>query len=188
MASVRAKFSFYIRTWEYLFLLRRERDWADRSCPVQLIRNCKNEEDFLLFWDDKQFPQSPAVHTYLWEDLWDLMLSQEVLSYHILGDRWVWTSLGCSLMIYCQFLAVNASTLSVSAFTVERYIAICHPMKAQVNIRISRAPLRYITPGCSTSAPRPGPSGSLHSAGSSVCATLHHGWCCHSSSIAVLKE
>ena len=58
---------------------------------------------------------------------------QEVLSYHILGDRWVWGSLGCSLMVYSQFLAVNMSTLSLSAFTVERYIAICHPMKAQVS-------------------------------------------------------
>ena len=47
-------------------------------------------------------------------------------------DRWVWGSLGCSLMVYAQFLAMNASALSLTAFTVERYIAICHPMKAQV--------------------------------------------------------
>ena len=75
---------------------------------------------------------------------------QEVLSYHILGralgdrvtvvqddvagDKWVWGRLGCSLMVYCQFLAMNASALSLTAFTVERYIAICHPMKAQVLI------------------------------------------------------
>ena len=78
---------------------------------------------------------------------------QEVLSYHILGrslvmvsqshslrgskchfagDKWLWGRLGCSLMVYCQFLAMNASALSLTAFTVERYIAICHPMKAQV--------------------------------------------------------
>ena len=57
---------------------------------------------------------------------------QEVLSYHILGDYWVWGAAGCSLMVYCQFLAMNASALSLTAFTVERYIAICHPMKAQV--------------------------------------------------------
>ena len=59
-------------------------------------------------------------------------LSQEVLSYHLLGNRWVWGSVGCSLIIYCQFVAMNASALSLLAFTVERYIAICHPMKAQV--------------------------------------------------------
>ena len=27
---------------------------------------------------------------------------QEVLSYHILGDQWVWGSVGCTLMIYLQ--------------------------------------------------------------------------------------
>ena len=59
-------------------------------------------------------------------------LSHQVLSYHILGDLWVWGSLGCSLMVFCQFLAMNSSALSLTAFTIERYIAICHPMKAQV--------------------------------------------------------
>ena len=61
-----------------------------------------------------------------------LRLSHQVLSYHILGDLWVWGSLGCSLMVFCQFLAMNSSALSLTAFTIERYIAICHPMKAQV--------------------------------------------------------
>ena len=61
-------------------------------------------------------------------------LSHQVLSYHILGDLWVWGSLGCSLMVFCQFLAMNSSALSLTAFTIERYIAICHPMKAQVVI------------------------------------------------------
>jgi len=64
---------------------------------------------------------------------------QEVLSYHILGDLWVWGSLGCSLMVFCQFLAMNASALSLTAFTVERYIAICHPMKAQYICTLTRA-------------------------------------------------
>ena len=62
-------------------------------------------------------------------------LSHQVLSYHILGDLWVWGSLGCSLMVFCQFLAMNSSALSLTAFTIERYIAICHPMKAQVGPR-----------------------------------------------------
>ena len=62
------------------------------------------------------------------------LYSQEVLSYHLLGNRWVWGGVGCSLMVYCQFVAMNVSSLSLLAFTVERYIAICHPMKAQVNI------------------------------------------------------
>jgi len=64
---------------------------------------------------------------------------QEVLSYHILGDLWVWGSLGCSLMVFCQFLAMNSSALSLTAFTIERYIAICHPMKAQYICTLTRA-------------------------------------------------
>lgn len=36
---------------------------------------------------------------------------QEVLSYHILGDLWVWGSLGCSLMVFCQVFFNALSTL-----------------------------------------------------------------------------
>ena len=50
----------------------------------------------------------------------------------VLGDKWLWGPVGCSVLVYSQFLAMNASALFLSAFTVERYIAICHPMKAQV--------------------------------------------------------
>lgn len=64
---------------------------------------------------------------------------QEVLSYHILGDQWVWGSVGCTLMIYLQYLGIDASALSLTAFTVERYIAICHPMKSKSICTISRA-------------------------------------------------
>ena len=48
-------------------------------------------------------------------------------------------------MIYCQFVAINASALSLLAFTVERYIAICHPMKAQVNYIIIILPRLILT-------------------------------------------
>ena len=41
--------------------------------------------------------------------------------------------MGCSTFVYCQYLGINVSALSLTAFTVERYIAICHPMKAQVS-------------------------------------------------------
>ncbi|XP_013776075.1 thyrotropin-releasing hormone receptor-like [Limulus polyphemus] len=63
----------------------------------------------------------------------------EVLSYYLLGDEWIWGRVGCALFIFFQYLGINASSLSITAFTVERYIAICHPMKAQMVCTINRA-------------------------------------------------
>ncbi|XP_023349197.1 thyrotropin-releasing hormone receptor isoform X2 [Eurytemora carolleeae] len=64
---------------------------------------------------------------------------QEIISYHMLGDKWIWGPVGCSSIIYLQYLGINVSALSLTAFTVERYIAICHPMKAQYICTPSRA-------------------------------------------------
>ncbi|XP_061752927.1 thyrotropin-releasing hormone receptor b [Nerophis ophidion] len=44
---------------------------------------------------------------------------------------WVLGRPGCLLITYLQYLGINASSCSIAAFTVERYIAICHPMRAQ---------------------------------------------------------
>jgi len=41
--------------------------------------------------------------------------------------------------VFTQYLGVNVSSLSITAFTVERYIAICHPMRAQTMCTVSRA-------------------------------------------------
>ena len=68
------------------------------------------------------------------------------MSYHILGDQWVWGHVGCSLMVFLQFLGIDASALSLTAFTVERYIAICHPIKSKFICRVSRA--KKIIIGC----------------------------------------
>jgi len=46
---------------------------------------------------------------------------------------------GCCLMVFTQYLGVNVSALSITFFTIERYIAICHPMKAQTMCTIWRA-------------------------------------------------
>ncbi|XP_013780445.1 thyrotropin-releasing hormone receptor-like [Limulus polyphemus] len=74
-------------------------------------------------------------------DLMVLMASvpNEVLSYYLLGDEWIWGRAGCVIFIFLQYLGINASSLSITAFTVERYIAICHPMKAQMVCTVNRA-------------------------------------------------
>lgn len=43
------------------------------------------------------------------------------------------------LDFFSRLSGINASSLSLTAFTVERYIAICHPMKAQSVCTVKRA-------------------------------------------------
>lgn len=63
----------------------------------------------------------------------------EILSYYLVGNQWVWGEAGCKLLIFGQNLGINASSLSLIAFTTERYIAICHPMKAHKMCTLGRA-------------------------------------------------
>ncbi|MBN3295350.1 TRFR protein, partial [Amia calva] len=52
---------------------------------------------------------------------------------------WVYGYVGCLCITYLQYLGINASSCSITAFTIERYIAICHPIKAQFLCTLSRA-------------------------------------------------
>ncbi|XP_054462339.1 thyrotropin-releasing hormone receptor b [Anoplopoma fimbria] len=52
---------------------------------------------------------------------------------------WVFGHYGCLFITYFQYLGINASSCSITAFTIERYIAICHPIKAQFLCTLSRA-------------------------------------------------
>lgn len=54
-------------------------------------------------------------------------------------DEWPFGRTMCSIIVFLQYLGVNASSLSIGAFTVERYIAICYPMKAQTICTVRRA-------------------------------------------------
>ena len=46
--------------------------------------------------------------------------------------QWVMGGFMCSLLVFLQYLGINTSALSITAFTIERYIGICHPFTAQV--------------------------------------------------------
>ncbi|XP_061574202.1 thyrotropin-releasing hormone receptor [Cololabis saira] len=56
-----------------------------------------------------------------------------------LRGQWVFGWAGCLGITYFQYLGINASSCSITAFTVERYIAICHPIRAQFLCTLSRA-------------------------------------------------
>lgn len=64
---------------------------------------------------------------------------ENILSYYLIGRLWVFGDVGCALFIFLQYLGINSSTLSLIAFTVERYTAICHPMKAHKVCTLRRA-------------------------------------------------
>uniref|UniRef100_A0A1A8ESM6 Thyrotropin-releasing hormone receptor n=1 Tax=Nothobranchius korthausae TaxID=1143690 RepID=A0A1A8ESM6_9TELE len=52
---------------------------------------------------------------------------------------WVFGHYGCPCITYFQYVGINASSCSITAFTIERYIAICHPIRAQFLCTLSRA-------------------------------------------------
>ncbi|KAK2148294.1 hypothetical protein LSH36_504g02013 [Paralvinella palmiformis] len=62
-----------------------------------------------------------------------------IVEYFLIIDQFVLGPVGCALMVFTQYLGINVSSLSITAFTVERYIAICHPMKAQTMCTVRRA-------------------------------------------------
>lgn len=66
-------------------------------------------------------------------------IPNEILAQYILEDEWVFGRTGCALFVFFQYLGINVSSLSITAFTVERYIAICLPMKAQTMCTVKRA-------------------------------------------------
>lgn len=54
-------------------------------------------------------------------------------------EQWLYGPVMCSVFVFLQYLGINASALSITAFTIERYIGICHPMKAQTICTTRRA-------------------------------------------------
>ncbi|XP_055340675.1 thyrotropin-releasing hormone receptor-like [Paramacrobiotus metropolitanus] len=66
-------------------------------------------------------------------------IPEAILSYHLYSKQWVLGHFGCSLMVFTNFLSINSGSISILAFTVERYVAICHPMSAQTVCTVSRA-------------------------------------------------
>nr|AAC79494.1 thyrotropin releasing hormone receptor-2 [Rattus norvegicus] len=56
-----------------------------------------------------------------------------------LVGHWIYGRAGCLGITYFQYLGINVSSFSILAFTVERYIAICHPLRAQTVCTVARA-------------------------------------------------
>uniref|UniRef100_A0A183BKX2 Thyrotropin-releasing hormone receptor n=1 Tax=Globodera pallida TaxID=36090 RepID=A0A183BKX2_GLOPA len=45
-------------------------------------------------------------------------------------DWYAFGSIGCKVLSFLPFLGINSSSMSITAFTVERFIGICYPLRA----------------------------------------------------------
>ncbi|CAB3407546.1 unnamed protein product [Caenorhabditis bovis] len=54
-------------------------------------------------------------------------------------DNYLFGTVGCALLTYLPYLAMNTSSLSITAFTVERFIGICYPYRARTMCTVKRA-------------------------------------------------
>lgn len=51
-----------------------------------------------------------------------------LVEFHMPVDHFIFGDFACKLMVFSQYLGVNLSSLSITAFTVERFATICHPV------------------------------------------------------------
>uniref|UniRef100_A0AC34G8Q7 Thyrotropin-releasing hormone receptor n=1 Tax=Panagrolaimus sp. ES5 TaxID=591445 RepID=A0AC34G8Q7_9BILA len=59
--------------------------------------------------------------------LFFLATSPTEISYlHVASTTYIFGSLGCAIFSYVPYLAINTSSLSITAFTIERFIGICY--------------------------------------------------------------
>ena len=54
-------------------------------------------------------------------------------------DEWPFGRVMCSSLVFLQYLGVDSSAMFITAFTVERYIAICHPLQSHAMCTVNRA-------------------------------------------------
>ncbi|CAJ0574460.1 unnamed protein product, partial [Mesorhabditis spiculigera] len=66
-------------------------------------------------------------------------LPSEMMLLHLEGQWHLFGSIGCSIFAFLPYFALTASVLSITAFTVERYLGICYPYKQLTWCSISRA-------------------------------------------------
>ncbi len=78
---------------------------------------------------------------------------------------WIFGEPFCVFKIFLSEMTSSASVLTITAFTVERYVAICYPIRAQTMSSLSRAIKIIILiwlAACATSLPYPIHAGTFY--------------------------
>ncbi|KAI1729753.1 7 transmembrane receptor (rhodopsin family) domain-containing protein [Ditylenchus destructor] len=63
----------------------------------------------------------------------------EMAYLHIASSEYIFGPVGCAVFSYLPYLAINTSSMSITAFTVERFIGICYPLRARYICTVKRA-------------------------------------------------
>lgn len=58
---------------------------------------------------------------------------------YVMIGQWTFGSPACRIIVAIQYFSVDTSVLSMAAFSAERWVAICHPMRAQTLCTVNRA-------------------------------------------------
>lgn len=58
---------------------------------------------------------------------------------YVMIGQWTLGTQACRIIVAMQYFCVDTSALSMAAFSVERWVAICHPMRAQTLCTVNRA-------------------------------------------------
>ncbi|VDK20203.1 unnamed protein product [Taenia asiatica] len=58
---------------------------------------------------------------------------------YVMIGQWTLGTQACRIIVAMQYFCVDISALSMAAFSVERWVAICHPMRAQTLCTVNRA-------------------------------------------------
>ncbi|GAU95721.1 hypothetical protein RvY_07294 [Ramazzottius varieornatus] len=83
--------------------------------------------------------KSKALHTSTYAYLVSLAVADllviviaipEAMIFQHFGNQWLFGEVGCTVFIFCNFLGINAGSLSLAAFTIERYLVACRPLLA----------------------------------------------------------
>ncbi|ESO09318.1 hypothetical protein HELRODRAFT_73674, partial [Helobdella robusta] len=62
-----------------------------------------------------------------------------IVDFFNIVDDYVFGRVACKSMVFAQYLAINLGSLSITAFTVERFAAICHPILTHRFCTVERA-------------------------------------------------
>lgn len=96
----------------------------------------------VIMWSSKMWsPTNCYLVSLSFSDLLFLLHATVPYTYELyfIVKQWKFGDTACRIMTTMQYLSVDISVVSMAAFSIERWVAICHPMRAQTLCTVNRA-------------------------------------------------